>query len=170
MKVYSTVSEASARMQVNYRCCYCDYENSDDNQYIQAKAQSHGGLNPTPSMVDESRERAAEKMQSQLELLSKGDLRTAYLTCSCAKCGKRQPWASYVKTPVWAIVLACLCVILLFGIAANWENVQLNPRVVVILAMPIPLLVIVIRNAITSGKVARLDKRYLPRVTLKTRS
>ena len=164
MKTYSAVATASTRVRVEYTCCHCGKENVDDNQYITAKGQSHGSLNYSPRMANEARQKVAEKASSIAGDVARGDYRSAYLTCTCPSCGKRQPWASYVRLPAWAIGLACFGAATILYMVAKWNEITPGPGIAVVLAMPVPLIAFAVKNLLASRKVAKLDPKYLPRI------
>lgn len=165
MKVYSTKATSSIRLRVDYKCCYCQQMNSDDQQYLVANAESHGSLSPSYAQANEARQRASDKMKDMIVDIGQGSLQSAHLTCACSACGKRQPWASYVRYPVWAIVLCVLGVILVIGALARIGQFSFNARQLLIPMMPIPLIAIAVRNLLVKSKVSRLDPQYLPKVS-----
>ena len=167
MKMYSTVASATIPLHVEYTCCFCEKENVDDDQYLALKAQSGGSLNPSPKQGDEARQRLSDKAAAISQDLAHGSYSSMHLTCACASCGRRQPWASFAKIPVWAIVLFGLAVAMALFLLANLENAIISPRLLILPAMAVPLIVYAVRNLITSMKISRLDQKYLPRVTLR---
>ena len=85
-----------------------------------------------------------------------------------AACGRRQPWASFMKYPVWAVVLFVLGVIAGLTALKNWGQFDLSPRQLLIPAMLLPLVVIFVRNLLARTKLSRLDPQYLPKISLYT--
>lgn len=165
MKVYSTKASSSVHLRVDYQCSYCDQMNSDSSQYLVANAESHGSLYPSSSQAIEAKQRVAEKIQTQISDIGKGDLQSAHLTCVCSSCGKRQAWASFMKYPVWAIVLFVLWIILVIALISRWGQFAFRPQQLIIPLMPIPLIVIAVNNLLVKSKVSRLDPKYLPKIS-----
>ena len=167
MKMYSSVASTSIPLRVDYLCCFCEQENTDEDQYVELKAQSHGSIAPSPKLDSEARERLMEKYASTLQEVEQGNYRAAYLTCTCKACGKRQPWASYIRAPVWTIVLFVLGIVLMLFALSRRDEIIISPRLLILPAMLVPFIVIELLNWFTTRKVSRLDAKHLPRVTIR---
>ena len=170
MKMYSSIANASVPVHVDYICCYCETANADESQSVDLKAQSHGSLSPSEKLDNEARDLLSRKAALILQELSGGEYQSAHLTCTCSKCGKRQPWASYRKIPIWAIVLFVVGVLMILFMLFNWEKVIIGPRLLIFPVFLMPLLVFAIHNLIVTKKVSGLDRRYLPRIAVRKTS
>ncbi len=168
MNMYSAKATSSIRLRVDYKCCYCQHENSDGDQFLVAAAQSHGSMFPSAKLSSEASQKVSEKMEGMILDMSHGRLESAHLNCACSACGRRQPWASFMKYPVWAVVLFVLGVIAGLTALKNWGQFDLSPRQLLIPAMLLPLVVIFVRNLLARTKLSRLDPQYLPKISLYT--
>lgn len=168
MKIYSARATSSIHVRVDYRCSYCDKTNSDDSQYLIADAESGGSLYSSPDQADEAKQRAAAKMKSQISDINQGKLQSAHLSCVCSSCRKKQVWASFIKYPVWTIVLFVLGIICGIAALSRWGQFELQLRQLIIPLMLIPLIVIAVHNLLTKLKVSRLDPKYLPKISILT--
>ena len=97
--------------------------------------------------------------------MEQGKLQSAHLTCTCAHCGRRQLWASFLKYPIWSIVLFVLGAILGIGALIRLGQFAFSPRQLIIPVMPIPLIVIAVHNLLVRLKLSRLDPQYLPKIS-----
>ena len=170
MRMYSSVASASIPLRVEYLCCHCEKENVDNSQFIHLKAESGGSLVQSPNLSLEARKRLNDRIQNTIQDISQGKYRSAYLTCTCSECGKRQPWASFIKTPTWSIVLFVLGVLGLLTCLGRGGEIPSPVRAVVLTTLMIlPMAVIELRNLFFSKKVSRLDGKYLPRLSVRAK-
>ena len=170
MRMYSSTASVTLPLKVEYTCCFCENVIVDEDQKMTLSASSHGSMNPSPKLNDEARARLARTAASAMQRIESGNFRPAYLTCTCSSCGKKQPWASYIKPKAWAFVLLALSILFVISFIVSWDSMslELTPAMVIVpAAMAVPTIVIEVANFITGRKVAKLDKRYLPRISFK---
>ncbi len=165
MRIYSVKATSSIHLRVEYRCSYCNSVNCDDGQYLVANAESHGSVISTPGQTTEANQKAADKLEAQIRDIGQGNLQSAHLKCVCSSCGKRQLWASYMKYPIWTIVVCIIGVMLGFSLLSRWGEFEFLPQQLLVPLMPIPLIVIFVHNLLIKSKVSRLDPMYMPKIS-----
>ncbi len=178
---YSSTIGTKIHFLVSYRCCFCGAENSDDDQCYRWETRTQASHPQTLTEKEtqivnniksrQGREVAAEK-ESDIE-----ERRYEYLglKCSCARCGKKQPWSDF--WPVGGFFGALISLQKEGSGLAFWGVLSTILVLILLLFYPlalvgfifllfVPSIVALVHNKRMQLRSLRLEKPYRPEIRI----
>lgn len=186
---YMDIITAKIHLLVKYRCCFCGAENRDDSQSCQ-KVMKHINASDRRMRIEEETKAVREiknwagidaAAEIELNIITR-QYEKLGLQCSCARCGKKQPWSDFrllgeglpvnlAKTFLMLVFVAGIVLVRRIG----WgpRAVEYMGGAIFILLMVfvlVPCLVDTVHNMLTQRKSLKLEEEYRPEISIVYRS
>ena len=98
---YISVIVATIHYLVEYRCCFCDAWNRDEDQVLELKTYTQSSdaqtrIEKEEKVVRDLKDQGGRNAAARMEkYIATREYELLELRCRCAQCGKKQPWANF---------------------------------------------------------------------------
>ena len=177
---YSTIG-TNIHFLVRYKCCSCGAENEDDDQFFRFETKTHAYHPHTltdndAQIVKGIKDRQGRNKAAEMEAnIRARRYQSLGLKCSCARCGKKQPWSDFWPEGGFfeAIVslhksgndlafFAAIATVIVFILLIKYP-LALAGFVFLLL---LPSIAALVHNGLTQARSLKLDKEYRPEISI----